>query len=57
MNITVFIELHERFEAIEAYRDRLTKEQIDLICEAKDTALVRLEVHNGKTKVMIIEEG
>ncbi len=57
MNIVIFIEPHEHSEAIEAYKDRLTKDQIDLIHEAEDTALVRLDVRNGKTKVMIIEEG
>ncbi len=57
MNMVIFIEPHEHSEAIEAYKDRLTKAQIDLIHEAEDTALVLLDIRNGKTEVMIIEEG
>lgn len=57
MIATVFIEQHERFEAVEAYKDRLTPEQVDEILDADESALVRLDIRNGKTEVMIIEEG
>lgn len=56
---TVFIEQHERFEAVEAYRDRLTPDQINEILEADDSALIRLDFGVGApgTQVMVIEEG
>lgn len=59
MMAVVFIEQHERFDAIEAYRDRLAPEQIDVILDADDNALIRLEfgVGTSGTKVMVIEEG
>jgi len=54
----VFIEPHERFEAIEAYRDRLTEDQIGDIQEAPDTALICIEYGVfGAAKVTVIEEG
>jgi len=59
MIAAVFIEPHERFEAIEAYRDRLTPEQIDEVAEAPDGAIVQLKFGIGMagTQVTIIEEG
>lgn len=59
MMATVFIEPHERFEAIEAYRDRLTPEQIDEVTDALEGALVQLNFGLGisGTRVIIIEEG
>lgn len=59
MMAAVFIEPHERFEAVEAYKDRLTPEQIDEILEAPDGALVRLGFGVGAvgTDVMVVEEG
>ena len=55
----VFIEPGERLDAVEAYRDRLTPEQIDLILEADDSAIIRLGLGVGGsgTQVMVIEEG
>jgi hypothetical protein len=59
MNAMIFIEPHERFEAIEAYRDRLTQEQIDEIEEAPEGALVQLNfgITVPGAKVIVIEEG
>jgi hypothetical protein len=59
MNALIFIMPHERGEAIEAYRDRLTAEQIEEIEDAPETALVQLNIGVGEpgTKVIVIEEG
>jgi hypothetical protein len=55
----VFIESHERYEAVEAYRDRLSAEQIDKISDAPDGAIIHLQFGIGAagTQVTIIEEG
>ncbi len=59
MMAAVFIEPHERFEAIEAYRDRLTPEQIEEVMAAPDGALVQLSFGLGieGSRVIVIEEG
>lgn len=59
MIAAVFIEPHERFEAIEAYRGRLTPEQIDEVTEAPDGAIIQLRFGIGAvgTQITIIEEG
>lgn len=59
MNTVVFIEPHERFEAVEAYKDRLTPEQMDEVTEAPEGALVQLNFGVGVdgTHVIVIEEG
>ncbi len=59
MMAAVFIEQHERFDAVEAYKDRLTPEQIDAILDAPDSALIQLRFGVGAagTDVMVIEEG
>lgn len=59
MIATVFIEPHERFEAIEAYKDRLTAEQIEEVTEAPDGAIVQLRFGVGMagTQITVIEEG
>ena len=59
MMATVFIEPHERYEAIEAYRDRLTPEQIEEVADAPEGALVQLNFGLGiaGTRVIVIEEG
>lgn len=54
----VFIEPHERGEAIEAYKDRLTQLQIDDIEAAEASALICLSLKPDKSVVMtIIPEG
>ena len=55
----VFIAPHERYEAIEAYRDRLTLEQIDEVTEAPDGAIIHLRFGGGGvgTHITIFEEG
>lgn len=52
----IFIEPHERAEAIEAYRDRLSDEQVSEIEDAPDGALIRLSVARGITVVTVIHE-
>lgn len=56
MTGAIFIEPHERREAIEAYRDWLTNEQIDKIDEAPESALVQLVfgITTPGTEVIII---
>lgn len=53
----VFIEPHERFEAIEAYRTRLTSGQIDEINDAPESAIIRLSFGGFETELTFIEEG
>ncbi len=59
MMAAVYIEPHERFEAIEAYRDRLSLEQVEAIKDAPDEALIELRFGIGDsiTQLRIIEEG
>ena len=57
MIASVWIEPHERYEAIEAYRDRLSADQIASIEEAPETALIQLRLNGGETTLMIVEEG
>lgn len=59
MIASVFIEPHERYEAIEAYRARLTAEQIEQIKDAPDGALINLKFGVGAdgTTLTVIEEG
>ena len=59
MQAIVFIEPHERFEAVDAYKDRLTPEQIEEVTDAPEGALVQLNFGVGieGTRVVIIEEG
>ena len=59
MMAVVFIEQHERFDAVEAYRDRLTPEQIGEIYDAPDSAIIQLRFGLGAsgTQLLVIEEG
>lgn len=59
MMATVFIEPHERHEAIEAYKDRLTPEDVDQILDAPDEALISLRFGGSlpATMITIFEEG
>lgn len=56
---SVFIEPHERYEAIEAYHDRLTSWQITQIKNAPASAIIKLQFGIGTpgTSVIVIEEG
>ena len=56
---TVFIEPHERYEAIEAYKDRLRLDQIEQIEEAPETALISVQfgIGEARTVVTVIQEG
>jgi len=55
--ISIFIEPHERYDAIEAYRNRLSTAQIEEIEDAPDEALIRLKIDSLGTHVQVIEEG
>ncbi len=57
MIANVFIEPHERYEALEAYKDRLTEGQIDQINEAPEGAIIQLKFDGTGTRVIVIEEG
>lgn len=55
---SIWIEPHERHEAVQVYRDRLTAEQVDEIEDAPESALVRLNINVGApTEVLIVPEG
>lgn len=56
MIATVFVEPHERLEALEAYRHRLTAEQIREI-EESEGAIIQLQFDGRGAKVTIIPEG
>lgn len=56
MIATVFIAPHERHEAIDAYRDLLTAEQIDQIEEAPEGAFVACRFASGQPTIIEIEE-
>ena len=57
--MNVFIEPGERGEALEAYKDWLTPEQVAEIENAPESAIIRLQRDFGgvKTKITVIEEG
>lgn len=59
MMASVFIMPHERDEAIEAYRAKLTDEQVEQINDAPDGAIINLRFGVGApgTHLTIIEEG
>lgn len=58
MTAVVFIEPHERGEALMTYSDRLTPEQVEQIEEAPEGALIRLSLGGGTVgEVLVIEEG
>lgn len=59
MMAAVFIEPHERHEALEAYQDRLSPAQRDEIEQAPEGAIIRLSFGIGAvgTVVTVIEEG
>jgi hypothetical protein len=59
MKAMVFIEPHERYEAVEAYRQRLTQTQVEEVTNAPEGAMVQLNFGVGidGTQVIIIEEG
>lgn len=59
MNMAVYVAPHERHEAIEAYRDRLSAEQVEQIKDAPDEALILLTfgINAPGTSLTVIEEG
>lgn len=57
LTAAIYIEPHERQEALEAYRDRLTNEQVEQIEDAPDGALVQLTIIGPGVLVTVIEEG
>jgi hypothetical protein len=57
MNIQVYIEPHERLEALEAYRQWLTPELENEIMNAPESAIIRLVRTEHATSVLVIPEG
>ena len=56
--IAVWIEPHERSDAVESFRDRLSPEQITEIFDADDAALIRITWSHGQSAhVTVVEEG
>jgi hypothetical protein len=54
----IFIEPHERADALEAYGSWLTPDQVDEIMDAPEGAMFALvRNHDGKTTVTVIPEG
>ncbi len=53
----IYIEPHERQEALIAYRDRLTNAQAEQIEDAPDGALIQLTIIGPGVLVTVIEEG
>jgi hypothetical protein len=54
VNIIVYIEPHERLEAIQAYGDRLSDVQKEQIENAPDDAHIRLQLWPGKANVIVV---
>lgn len=54
--IKVYVLPHERREAIEAYRERLTQAHADEIEDAPDGALIQLTIIGPGALVTVIEE-
>ncbi len=59
MMAAVFIEPHERHEAVEAYKDRLSQDQIEQIEEAPEDAIIQIRwgIGSAETVVTVICEG
>lgn len=59
MMMAVFIEPHERAEALEVYRQWLTTEQEEEIKDAPEGAIIKLSRDIGQlgTRITVIEEG
>ena len=53
MNIQVYVAKHERYEAIDIYRDKLTKEQIEQIQDLDDDFMMIVK----KDSVVIFTKG
>ena len=54
MTMQIFIAPHERYDAIDAYHDWLTDEQIEHIKNAPDDAGIHLVREDGQTKVWVV---
>lgn len=57
MDVRVFIEPHERHEALEAYRQWLNVDQEAEIKDAPQSAIICLHRTNWTTTIQVIEEG
>ena len=54
MLIEIFIEPHERQDALESYRDRLTQEQIEEIKDAPDDMRIKLVIETDRKRVHVV---
>lgn len=57
MIMDVYIEPHERHEALEAYRQWLSPQQESEIADAPESAIIQLSRNQNTTTVTVIEEG
>jgi hypothetical protein len=57
MIFRIFIEPHERYEALEAYKDWLSADQVAEIEDAPEGAMFSLVRDAEGTKLSVIEEG
>ncbi len=57
MIANVYVEPHERYDAIDTYKDRLRPDQVEQIEEAPETAIILIQFGEGPTVVTVIEEG
>lgn len=54
MKASVYIMRHERFEAAEAYKNRLSAEQIEALKETEGD--FRMEIDGDKVQLLLIED-
>lgn len=59
MIVSVFIEPHERAEALEAYKERLSVNDVEIIDDAPEGAIVKVDFRTYPlpNRITIIEEG
>lgn len=57
VDFTIYIEPHERYEALEAYEKWLSPKQIQEIKDADETAIIQIRIMAERTTVLIIPEG
>lgn len=56
MVISIYVAPHERSEAIEAYRDRLTSENVEAIRNAPDGLTIHILIGPERTQVAAFDE-
>ena len=54
INASIYIARHERYEASQVYKDRLSPEQIEYLLDNEQD--FRLEITEGKAQLLAIED-